>query len=120
MGHEVDESRDAIKEFMKQNGFDKKLPILHCTRDHGYSQATQIVFIQMEQLKQLLNEHFAKVNKMYQVLQSDYSVYRKLETTARKAARSGQFSDKEQTFLKEAVSLGTLINATGITGKREN
>ncbi|MGI9281617.1 MAG: hypothetical protein ACR2PX_18575 [Endozoicomonas sp.] len=106
MGHEVDESRDAIKEFMKQNGFDKKLPILHCTRDHGYSQATQIVFIQMEQLKQLLDEHFAKVNKMYQALQSDYSVYRKLETTARKAARSGQFSDKEQTFLKEVVSLG--------------
>ncbi|WP_062266535.1 hypothetical protein [Endozoicomonas arenosclerae] len=106
MGKEVDESREAIKEFMKQNGIDKDLPRLECTRDQGYSRATRILCIQMEQMKQFLDAHFAKVNKMYQVLQSDYSVYKKLETTARRAARSLQINEEEQAFLKDVVSLG--------------
>ncbi|KEQ17609.1 hypothetical protein GZ78_17940 [Endozoicomonas numazuensis] len=106
MGHEVDKSREAIKAFMKQNGIDKGLPQIQCTRDHGYVGASQLLFVQMEQLKQLLDEHFAKANKMYQVLTSDYSVYKKLETTARRAARSQQVSEDDQAFLRDAVSLG--------------
>ncbi|WP_252177060.1 hypothetical protein [Endozoicomonas sp. 4G] len=106
MGYKVQQSREAIKMFLRENGLDPESAAkltLECTLDEGYSTAIQNLFVGM---KQVLDEHFSNVNQMYQLLKSDYSVYGKLETAARRAARSRRITEEEQALLKDFISLG--------------
>ncbi|WOG28802.1 hypothetical protein [Endozoicomonas sp. 8E] len=103
MGYKVEESRKAIAAFIIENDLNKREPELKCELYDGYKESTRVLFVEM---KRLLDAHFSNVNQMYQVLQSDYRAYGKLESTARRAARSRRVSEEEQNLLKDLVILG--------------
>ncbi|WP_422472510.1 hypothetical protein [Endozoicomonas sp. ALB032] len=103
MGYKVEKSRKAIAAFLIENGLNEGVPELKCELYDGYKESTQVLFVEM---KRLLDAHFSNVNRMYQVLQSDYRAYGKLESTARRAARSRRVSEEEQNLLKDLVILG--------------
>ena len=102
-GDALDESNDAIKKFIKDNKLNKKSTVEYDLRG-GFSSKTRMHFIVMSQFKELIDQHTALLNQVYDIISPSSQRLKALNKAVRGAASSRKLTTEGKALL-ETLSL---------------